>query len=169
VLVDGRRRGARAPAGRELGRGSHPVISGRVDGWLVEAIVYFGAADPSAATRRLADDQLGRLILPDPCPAGAQPMTAAALDRAGDAVAAILFTGIDRSQTPPADYGDPAFTAGAPAGADIVPASCRDVPRDRIARVDVRFPRLATRPELARQTYLVSVQNGREVVWARVR
>jgi hypothetical protein len=153
----------------EGGTGLRYVIAGRVDGWLLEADVYFGTDDPTAATRRLADDQLARLILPDPCPVGAQPLTAATLERARDAVGAILFVGVDRSEKPAADYRNPAFATHAATSADSVPAECGAVPRDRIAVVEVRFPRLARRPELGLHTYLASVQNGQLVVWARVR
>jgi hypothetical protein len=158
-----------AQRGWEGGNGLRYVLAGRVDGWLVEVAVYFGTADPAAATRRLADDQLARLILPDPCPAGAQPLTAAAHDGARDAVRAILFTGVDRSETPAAHYRNPAFATRTATSADPVPARCDAVPRDRVAVVEVRFPRLATRPELGLHTYLASVQNGQLVVWARVR
>ena len=158
-----------AQHGWEGGTGLRSVITGRVDGWLVEAGVYFGTDDPPAATRRLADDQLARLILPDPCPAGAQPLTAAALEDARDAVAAILFTGVDRSQKPAADYRNPVFATHVATSDDSVPAECGGLSRGRIAVVDVRYPRLAARPELGRHTYLASVQNGQMVVWARVR
>jgi hypothetical protein len=138
----------------EGGHGLRYSITGRVDGWLVEAIAYFGTTTPSEATRRLADDQLARLILPDPCPAGAQPLGAAALDDAEKTVRAILFRG----------DGKPTLTARAATADDAVPGACGDVPRDRIAVVDVSFAGPG-KP----QTYLTSVQNGREVVWARVR
>jgi hypothetical protein len=153
----------------EGGSGLRYVITGRVDGWLVEAIAYFGSAEPGGATRRRADEQLGRLILPSPCPGGAQPLPSGGLDEAAASVRAQLFVGVDRAVKPPADYGKPAITARAAAADDAVPAACRTVPHDRIVVVDVRFPALRDRPELGHQTYLVSRQDDGYVVWERVR
>ena len=144
------------------------VITGRVDGWLVEAIAYFGSPDPSEAARRRADEQLGRLILPSPCPAAAQALPSGGLEAAAEAVRAQLFVGVDRSVTPPADYRRPVFDARRGASADAV-AECGAVPADRVAVVDVRFPALRDRPELGHHTYLASRQDDRYVVWARVR
>jgi hypothetical protein len=138
----------------EGGHGLRSDITGRVDGWLVETIVYFGTPKPGAATRRLADEQLARLVLPDPCPVHSEPLNAAQLGGAEDAVAAILFTG---------DGQKPSFSVRRATPDDPIPEDCTDVPRDRIARVDVRFP------ERRSETCLVSLQNGRAVVWARVR
>jgi hypothetical protein len=150
----------------EGGSGLRYVITGRVDGWLVEAIAYFGSADPSAGVLGRADEQLGRLILPSPCPAAAQPP--GTLDAAADAVRAQLFVGVDRSVAPPADYRRPALTGRLGTPADAV-AACPAIPPDRIVVVDVRFPALSDRPEIGHQTYLVSRQDDRYVVWARVR
>jgi hypothetical protein len=152
----------------EGGSGLRYVITARVDGWLVEAIAYFGSAEPSDAALRRADEQLGRLILPSPCPVGAQALPPDALEAAGEAVRAQLFVGVDRSVTPRADYRNPAFDARLGTREDAV-AQCSAVPPDRVVVVDVQFPALRDRPELGHHTYLVSRQDDRYVVWERVR
>jgi hypothetical protein len=131
----------------EGGHGLRYAISGMVDGWHVSASVYFGATEPTAATRRLADEQLARLTLPDPCPHGTEPVRS--LDASRDAVRAILVRGKNA-----------VLTARPATAADPLPASCGDVPRDHVAVVEVQD---------RAETYLVSVRSGRERVWARLR
>lgn len=156
-----------AAASWEGGSGWRYVITGRVQGWLLEVVVYFGA-QPSAAVRRTADAELRRLLLPSPCPA-AEALPATARDGAVAAVKRMLPRAIDRSVEPPVDYRDPRVAARAVRSDDAVPAQCRAVPLGRIVAVDVRYPHLAGRSALAQRTYLVSRQDGRDVVWARLR
>jgi hypothetical protein len=153
----------------EGGSGLRYVLTGRVEGWLVEADTYFGSDSPSAAVRAKAQQQLDRLILPNPCPVDAQVLAPSALDGAKDAVRALLFVGVDDTVSPPADYGDPQLTVARGAAAALVPPSCRGISQQRVATVEVSFPHLAGRPQLARQTYLASLQGDRWSVWARVR
>jgi hypothetical protein len=156
-----------AAASWEGGSGWRYVITGRVQGWLVEATVYFGA-QPTAAVRRHADAELARLLLPSPCPA-AQALPADAAASATKAVARTLPRAIDMSVTPSVDYRDPRLSARRAGAGDALPAQCHDVPRARVVVVDVRYPHLDSASRLARRTYLVSRQGGRDVVWARTR
>ncbi|HEY4279447.1 MAG TPA: hypothetical protein VGM91_14580 [Conexibacter sp.] len=159
--------GGDASANWEGGSGYRYVITGRVDGWLLEVIVSFGA-QPSEATRRLADEELARLVLPSPCPA-AQAISPSQVEAAGAAVGRIIPRAVDRTVRPPADYRDPAMTSRRATAKDTVPTQCAQVPRDRIVVVDVSYPALRSRPRMASRTYLVSRQQGRAVVWARTR
>jgi hypothetical protein len=146
-----------------VARSREPVAQGRPAAVVARVVqisrqaIYRRPKRPPLRRRRAGSrtTRLGRLVLPDPCPTSSEPLSAAALDGADDAVSAILFTG---------DRGTPSLEVRPARSTDPVPTGCTDVPRDRIARVDVRFPNAA-----ADKTYLVSVQNCREVVWARVR
>jgi hypothetical protein len=144
------------------------AIQGRVAGWMLEVDVWVGSAHPSAAVRRLADAQLRRLVLPSTCP-DADPLPAADLHGAGVIAGRMVPRGRNLRVKLPLDLRDPTITVHRATDADLVPARCREVPRARIAVVDVRYPHVAAGSPWKRRTFLVSRQRGRYVVWSRRR
>lgn len=150
----------------EGGSGHRTVVAGHAGGWRVEAIVYFGAADPDAATRARADEALARLVLPDRCPAALTAIGEGDAAAAVAAVRALLVVGVDESQSPPVDYRDPELVARSAPTAGIDGCDATDATQTLI--VDVTYPHVAEGIGDRHQSYAVSRSGGRLDVWARI-
>jgi len=68
-------------------------LLGEVDGWNVDVVVFYGAADPSAETRAAAQEQLARLVVPNLRVAETPSAAAAGTCRPSDLEAQVALDG----------------------------------------------------------------------------
>jgi hypothetical protein len=147
--------------------GSTRRLLARVGAYDVDALVFFGAKEPSAGVVASAAQQLGRLVVPA-CPAALSLSSA-------DLPAAEQFV-LDWLRTHYQD--DPAHLTGARATATLgaemprggaARAACGESVRNRTVEVDVVLPRLERiSASLSQLSYFVSRTSAGWVVWQRI-